>query len=178
MIGRDHQRAARIDEELVFGTDENLHTVSLGGRVEKTKRVLPRLQLVKQLPDGIQLLAGLNIIEKIGLAPHHQHRLVSRAVTGPQSDTGLDKTLRDLVEFCALRRDFGADQACGRCQVAPRQARVHIVAGPHKRRLRHTRRQIDQPVFHLAVHPHQHGQRTVLAKRNKFEMLQLGIAGR
>ena len=53
IIGRDHQRAARIDEELVFGTDENLHTVSLGGRVEKTKRVLPRLQLVKQLPDGI-----------------------------------------------------------------------------------------------------------------------------
>ena len=115
VIGRDHQRAAGIDEQLVLGADEDLHAIAFGGGVQKAEHILARFELVEKLADCIELLTGLDVIQKIGLATHYQNRVLGRAAAGPEPDPGLDKPLRDTIQLGPLHRDLRADHA-GRCR--------------------------------------------------------------
>ena len=91
VIRRNDQRTAGIDEQFVLGTDEDLHTFALTRRRQQAQRILPCFQLVKQLPDGFQFLARLNVVQQIGLTAHDQHRIIAGLAIRPQTDTGLDK---------------------------------------------------------------------------------------
>ena len=129
-IGCDHQRTAGIHEHSVFGADEDLHPVTVACRLEKAQRILAGFKFGEQLPDRVELFAGLNIVEQIGLPAHHQHRLLGRGSSGPQPHTRLDKLARHFIEFGPMGGDFGANHAGGRQQVAaPSPTAARPVAG-------------------------------------------------
>ena len=64
-IGRDHHRTSGIREQIVFGTDENLHAVTILGRIQQTQGVFARFQRVKQTAYFRQIISSLNIFQQI-----------------------------------------------------------------------------------------------------------------
>ena len=93
----------------------HLHTVTLGGGVEEAKHILTRLQLVEELTDGVKFLASLNVIEKVGLAAHHQDRIFARTLR-PTARPARPAAV-EIIQLGTLSGDLGADQSCCRRQI-------------------------------------------------------------
>src|SRR5262245_65901770 len=66
--GGDDQRRARQREQLVLGTDENMHTLAALGEAQQLHQVPLGLQIIEQLPNAGKVLQPIDVDEQVGLA--------------------------------------------------------------------------------------------------------------